>query len=119
MAAGRSSWSATTLIMPQPGQPRRVGSGVLMVAGWTNGIMARRGGWCWSNLISAAPSCRSMLSFNAAMYSAKHGGKNRCVVFDPSMHATALARRELQVDLALAVEQHDADPAAVLQIVGH
>ena len=39
---------------------------------------------------------------DAAMYHAKRSGKNTCVVFDPSMHATALARLELQADLALA-----------------
>jgi diguanylate cyclase (GGDEF)-like protein/PAS domain S-box-containing protein len=42
---------------------------------------------------------------DAAMYHAKRSGKNTCVVFDPSMHATALARLELQADLALAVDR--------------
>ena len=42
---------------------------------------------------------------DAAMYHAKRAGKNTCVVFDPSMHATALARLELQADLTLAVER--------------
>ncbi len=44
---------------------------------------------------------------DAAMYHAKRSGKNRSVVFDPSMHATALARLELQKDLALAVEREE------------
>jgi diguanylate cyclase (GGDEF)-like protein/PAS domain S-box-containing protein len=44
---------------------------------------------------------------DAAMYHAKRSGKNTCVVFDPSMHATALARLELQADLGLAVERDE------------
>jgi EAL domain-containing protein (putative c-di-GMP-specific phosphodiesterase class I) len=44
---------------------------------------------------------------DAAMYHAKRSGKNTCVVFDPSMHATALARLELQADLALAVDRDE------------
>jgi diguanylate cyclase (GGDEF)-like protein/PAS domain S-box-containing protein len=44
---------------------------------------------------------------DAAMYHAKRSGKNTCVVFDPGMHATALARLELQVDLALGVDRED------------
>jgi diguanylate cyclase (GGDEF)-like protein/PAS domain S-box-containing protein len=44
---------------------------------------------------------------DAAMYHAKRAGKNTCVVFDPSMHATALARLELQADLALAVDRNE------------
>ena len=39
---------------------------------------------------------------DAAMYHAKRSGKNTCVVYEPSMHATALARLELQADMALA-----------------
>jgi diguanylate cyclase (GGDEF)-like protein/PAS domain S-box-containing protein len=44
---------------------------------------------------------------DAAMYHAKRSGKNTCVVFDPGMHATALARLELQKDLALAVDREE------------
>jgi diguanylate cyclase (GGDEF)-like protein/PAS domain S-box-containing protein len=44
---------------------------------------------------------------DAAMYHAKRSGKNMSVVFDPSMHATALARLELQADLALAVDREE------------
>jgi diguanylate cyclase (GGDEF)-like protein/PAS domain S-box-containing protein len=44
---------------------------------------------------------------DAAMYHAKRSGKNMSVVFDPSMHATALARLELQKDLAVAVEHEE------------
>ena len=44
---------------------------------------------------------------DAAMYHAKRSGKNMSVVFDPSMHATALARLELQADLAVAVDRDE------------
>jgi diguanylate cyclase (GGDEF)-like protein/PAS domain S-box-containing protein len=44
---------------------------------------------------------------DAAMYHAKRSGKNMSVVFDPSMHATALARLELQADLALALDRDE------------
>jgi EAL domain-containing protein (putative c-di-GMP-specific phosphodiesterase class I) len=44
---------------------------------------------------------------DAAMYHAKRSGKNTCVVFDPGMHATALARLELQADLARAVDREE------------
>ena len=44
---------------------------------------------------------------DAAMYHAKRSGKNTCVTFDPSMHATALARLELQADLARSVARED------------
>ena len=44
---------------------------------------------------------------DAAMYHAKRSGKNACVVYEPSMHATALARLELQAEMALAVEREE------------
>lgn len=43
---------------------------------------------------------------DAAMYQAKRGGRARHVVFDPSMHAEAIERLELESGLREAVEEH-------------
>ncbi len=40
-----------------------------------------------------------------AMYVAKSGGKGRHVTFEPAMHATALARLDLQADLRRALDE--------------
>jgi diguanylate cyclase (GGDEF)-like protein len=44
-----------------------------------------------------------------AMYAAKAGGKDRHVTFEPAMHATALARLELEADLRRALEEGTLD----------
>jgi EAL domain-containing protein (putative c-di-GMP-specific phosphodiesterase class I) len=58
---------------------------------------------CW------APGGTDSLLRNAdvAMYMAKSGGKNRYQIFEPAMHAAAMARLELKADLqkALADDQ--------------
>ncbi|MFC5382713.1 putative bifunctional diguanylate cyclase/phosphodiesterase [Aquipuribacter nitratireducens] len=46
-----------------------------------------------------------MRDADAAMYEAKRAGKDRCRLFDPTLHAHALARLELQSDLASALER--------------
>jgi diguanylate cyclase (GGDEF)-like protein/PAS domain S-box-containing protein len=59
-----------------------------------------------SSTVSRQVGAQDMLrEADAAMYHAKRSGKNMTVVFDPSMHATALARLELHADLALAVDR--------------
>ncbi|MEO5852814.1 MAG: diguanylate cyclase, partial [Nocardioides sp.] len=40
---------------------------------------------------------------DAAMYHAKRSGKNVCVVFEPGIHATSVARMALRADLAAAM----------------
>jgi diguanylate cyclase (GGDEF)-like protein/PAS domain S-box-containing protein len=42
---------------------------------------------------------------DAAMYSAKAGGKARCAVFDPSMRVRARSRLEMEAELRAAIEQ--------------
>jgi diguanylate cyclase (GGDEF)-like protein/PAS domain S-box-containing protein len=42
---------------------------------------------------------------DTAMYRAKSGGKNRCVRFDATMHASAVARLRLESDLRRSVER--------------
>jgi len=42
---------------------------------------------------------------DTAMYRAKSSGRARCEVFDPTMHATAVARLHLETDLRGAVER--------------
>jgi diguanylate cyclase (GGDEF)-like protein/PAS domain S-box-containing protein len=42
---------------------------------------------------------------DAAMYSAKAGGKARCAVFDPSMRVRARSRLEMEAELRTAIEQ--------------
>ncbi len=44
-----------------------------------------------------------------AMYVAKAGGKDRQVAFEPAMHATALARLELEADLRRALDEATLD----------
>jgi diguanylate cyclase (GGDEF)-like protein len=44
-----------------------------------------------------------------AMYVAKAGGKDRHVTFEPAMHATALARLELEADLRRALDEGTLD----------
>ncbi|WP_336921379.1 putative bifunctional diguanylate cyclase/phosphodiesterase [Aquipuribacter sp. SD81] len=44
---------------------------------------------------------------DAAMYEAKRAGKDRCTVFDPEVHARALARLELRNDLEHALEREE------------
>jgi diguanylate cyclase (GGDEF)-like protein/PAS domain S-box-containing protein len=44
---------------------------------------------------------------DVAMYVAKGRGKGRFAVFDPSMHAAALERLELEADLRHAIERHE------------
>jgi len=44
---------------------------------------------------------------DTAMYHAKTGGKSRYVVFEPSMHASAVARLRLETDLRRAVERSE------------
>jgi diguanylate cyclase (GGDEF)-like protein len=46
-----------------------------------------------------------MRSADLAMGRAKHGGRARFAVFDPAMHADALARLHLETELRWAVEQ--------------
>jgi len=41
------------------------------------------------------------------MYQAKTGGKSRYVVFEPGMHASAVARLRLETDLRRAIERND------------
>jgi diguanylate cyclase (GGDEF)-like protein/PAS domain S-box-containing protein len=43
---------------------------------------------------------------DAAMYDAKRSGKDRCMVYDPAMHARALARLELKSGLETALVRH-------------
>jgi diguanylate cyclase (GGDEF)-like protein len=54
---------------------------------------------------SWGPSGADTLLRNAdvAMYMAKEGGKNRYQMFEPAMHAAAIARLELKADLQRAV----------------
>jgi diguanylate cyclase (GGDEF)-like protein/PAS domain S-box-containing protein len=44
---------------------------------------------------------------DTAMYQAKGRGRARCEVFDPTMHATALARLALETDLRGALEREE------------
>jgi diguanylate cyclase (GGDEF)-like protein len=44
---------------------------------------------------------------DTAMYQAKVGGKSRYVVFEPGMHASAVARLRLETDLRRAVERQE------------
>jgi diguanylate cyclase (GGDEF)-like protein len=44
---------------------------------------------------------------DVAMYRAKDGGKGQHVVFEPGMHATLLARLELEADLRHAIERNE------------
>jgi diguanylate cyclase (GGDEF)-like protein/PAS domain S-box-containing protein len=44
---------------------------------------------------------------DVAMYAAKQQGKDRVVVFEPSMHAALVARLELEADLRRAVERRE------------
>jgi diguanylate cyclase (GGDEF)-like protein/PAS domain S-box-containing protein len=44
---------------------------------------------------------------DAAMYDAKRSGKNRCLLYDPAMHARALARLELKTDLNAALLRNE------------
>jgi diguanylate cyclase (GGDEF)-like protein len=55
-----------------------------------------------------------MRSADLAMGRAKHGGRARFAVFDPAMHADALARLQLETELRWAVEQRGAGGAFVL-----
>jgi diguanylate cyclase (GGDEF)-like protein/PAS domain S-box-containing protein len=48
-----------------------------------------------------------MRDADIAMYRAKSGGKGRYEIFDTEMQKSALERRELERDLARAVEQHE------------
>jgi len=52
------------------------------------------------------PSIDLLRDADVAMYRAKALGKDRCDVFDPSMHAQAVHRLELELDLRRAIE-HD------------
>ncbi|HEY0777926.1 MAG TPA: EAL domain-containing protein [Gemmatirosa sp.] len=49
---------------------------------------------------------------DAAMYRAKAQGKGRCAVFEPSMHAAAVARLALESELRGALEQGEGAVAA-------
>ena len=44
---------------------------------------------------------------DTAMYQAKFGGKSRYVIFEPGMHASAVARLRLETDLRRAVEREE------------
>ena len=44
---------------------------------------------------------------DTAMYQAKRGGKGRYAIFDPSMHAAAVERFQLEIELRRAVQQRE------------
>ena len=48
-----------------------------------------------------------MREADTAMYHAKRSGKHACAVYQPGMHATALARLELRGELAQAVDRDE------------
>jgi diguanylate cyclase (GGDEF)-like protein len=54
------------------------------------------------------PSTESLLrDADTAMYRAKAAGRNRCLVFDPSMHDSVRRRVETELALRYALERHE------------
>jgi diguanylate cyclase (GGDEF)-like protein/PAS domain S-box-containing protein len=66
-------------------------------------------GIAFGDAADATSACAEELLRNAdaAMYMAKEQGKGRYQVFEPEMHASALARLELKTDLARALDARE------------